>query len=328
MKLFFKTCLTTIGIFICSLIIAACHNSSNEKKIGVIVPLENKALDEIVAGFTEKLRHEFPAGIKIKIANAQGDMNLQRAIISQMKSEHYDLIAPIGTAATQMSLAMTKQQPIVSLAANYLQEDRAKLEACHLAVVHDEISPRQIVAFIHAVYPDIKQLTLIHSGTEKIYADVKVAIAAGKAFGINIKPKMSPTLNDLYSVANSIPQDSQGILILKDILIASGVNTLARTAERLHIPLIAADQGSVQEGAAFALGVYEKNIGIEGGKLAAKILAGKEACELNIVDMKTLTVFVNKNNLQKENQSVTAIESAAEKNKYTIAFTDKKNEAS
>ncbi|RDI44610.1 ABC transporter substrate-binding protein [Aquicella lusitana] len=298
--------------------LAGCGSSSHEKKVGIVVPLENKALDEIVAGFTETLRKTSSVPVKFKIANAQGDMNVQRAIIQQMRDEKYDIIAPIGTVATQMSAALIQQQPIISLAANFSQQDRLQRKTCNIAVVHDEISPRQTIAFIHEVYPQLTQLTLVHSASDKIFPEVKAAVEAGKEMGINIQPVMVPTLNELYSVANALPQNTQGILVLKDILIASGISTLEIAAQKHHIPLITADQGSVQDGAAFALGVHEREIGVEGAKLAAAVLSGQPVCSLPIVDMKRLTVFMNTAALAKENQSPAAIQAAAKKLNYKI----------
>ena len=99
MKIFIKTIkiILFLSLFICLFsLLAGCQPASNEKKIGIILPLENKSLDEIVAGFTETVRHESPIPVKFKVANAQGDLNIQRAIIQQMKTENYDVIVPIG----------------------------------------------------------------------------------------------------------------------------------------------------------------------------------------------------------------------------------------
>lgn len=313
-----KTVLLILCIGSLLTLLSSCQSSSNEKKIGIIVPLENKALDEIVAGFTETLRAQSHVPLKFHIANAQGDLNLQRAIIQQMKNAGEDIIVPIGTGATQMSASIIKQQPIVSLAANFSDTDRRHEKTCHVAVVHDEISPAQIIAFVHQVYPHISRLTLIHSASDKIFPDVKIAIDAGKKFGIAIHPMMAPTLNDLYSVAHAIPADTQGIVILKDILITSGISTLQTIAQERHLPLITSDQGSVQEGANFALGVHEREIGVEGGKLAAAILAGKSASQLPIVEMTHLTVFLNETSLSKNQQSAVPIKTAANQLHYAI----------
>lgn len=280
------------------------------------MPIEHKALDEIVAGFSNTLGKAYPHPIKIKVANAQGDLNLQRAIIQQMRDEKYALIVPIGTDVSQMSLAAIKQQPVLSLAATIVQDKANK--KCHVAIVHDEIPAEKIIKFIHTAYPTLTHLVLIHSPSEKVFPEIKSARIAAKQVGIEIKTLMVPTLNDLYSAAKQIPANAEGILVLKDHLIVSGISTLSLAAEKRHIPLITTDQGSVEAGAAFALGVHEREIGIAGAKLAEAILQGKAPCDLPIIYMTTLTVFVNKAVLLKEKQSLAALALAAEKEHYSL----------
>lgn len=311
-------------ILVISLFLISGCNQENSKqtKIGIIVPIEHTAMQEIVAGFSETLHEQYQKPVKIKVANAQGDANLQRAIIQQMNDQHYDIIIPIGLSATQMALSMVKQQAVLSLAADISEQDRQQMKSCNVAVVHDEIPPQKIVAFIHDAYPQITQIALIHSPSEKVFPEIKAAIASANQLGITVKPLMASTLPELYSIGNAIPSQTQAILVLKDHMIVSGISTLAKVANDRHIPLIASDQGSVQGGAAFALGVREKQIGIEGAKLAVQILQGKAACSLPITEMNKLSVFVNAKALQSENQSLEPIEAAAKKSNYPIGSID------
>lgn len=306
-------------LLFCSLL-SGCHSSANEKKIGIIVPLEHKAMNEIVSGFTETLNKKYSHPIKIKIANALGDLNLQRAIIAQMKNEHYDLIIPIGTVTTQMSAAIIKHQPIVSLAAIYSQKEREQRKACNLAIVHDEISTERILEFIHDVYPKLSHLVLVHSSSDKIFPEVAIAKQIGKKMGIEVKAMMVPTLNELYNISKAIPDNTEAILVLKDHLIVSGINTLQMLTEKRHIPLITSDQGSVESGASFSLSVHERDIGVEGAELALSILSGKKACDLPIVEMTKLVVFINQSVLLKENQSLDPIKKSAYKYHYAIEW--------
>lgn len=316
MKNGFPCVIQFILILFLPLTLVACHSHSNEKKIGIILPIEHQSLNEIVIGFKEGLKRETTLPAQIKVANAQGDINLQRAIIQQMKDQQYDLIVPIGLSTTEASLAMTRTQPILSLASSLNEGDRQKQKPCHLAVVQDEISPQKILAFIHAVYPNLTRLALIHSNGEKIFPDVKKAVAAGKALNITVKPMMVNTLQDLYNVTQAIPVNMQGILVLKDNLIVSGMTTLTILADKRNIPLIAADQGSVENGAAFALGMPEQKIGEEGAKLAALILAGRAICGLPIVEVSDLTVFINPSAMSKQRQTLQVVEAAAKNYNY------------
>lgn len=286
--------------------------------IGIIEPLEHKAMDEIVDGFSKTLHEQYHQPVIIKIENAQNDANLQRAIIQKLRDAKYTMIVPIGVGATQMTLAMVHQQNVISLASDLSEQDRKKLAHCQVAVVHDEISSQQLLSFIHAAYPKITELTLIHSSADKVFPEVKETIAAGKMLGINIHPIMVSSLPELYTATQSLPSNAQGIFILKDSLIVSGISTLAKTAEKHHIPLITSDEGSVENGAALALGVHEREIGVQGAKLAAAVLQGKSACDLPVVSMNNLTVFMNKQAMQQEGVNIKNIIDAANKSNYQV----------
>jgi len=284
-------------------------------KVGIIMPISHPAISAIISGFKEELQKQYGKPIDFKVTDAQHDSNLQRAIITQMRDQNYTLIVPIGTMVTQMTVAMVKQQPIVSLAANFSEADRKKLSSCNITVVHDEIPPTRSIEFIHAVYPQLKNIVLIHSADDKVFPEVKASQAAATQYGMQLKPIMVQNLPDMYTFAQSMPQDTQAIFILKDNMIASGISTLTKIATDRHIPLITSDQGTVENGASFALGVHEKQIGTEGARLAAQILAGKSACSLPIKDMTQLTVFINKKGLSQT--YIEAIIAAAKKIGYT-----------
>ncbi len=288
--------------------------------IGILEPLEHRAMDEIVQGFTNGLAKNYHLDYKIKVENAQNDTNLQRAILQKMRDAHYDLIVPIGTMPTQMAVSIIKEQPIVSLAASFTQQERNKLKPCRIAVIHDEIPPEKIVQFIHAMYPQMTNLMLIHSSSDKVFPDVAKAIAAGKQLGIQIGHIMVTSLPELMSSAQALPDSTQGILILKDSLIASGISTLVQVAASKKIPLIASDEGSVEGGAYMALGVKERDIGMEGAQLALQVLEGKSPCDIPIQELSQLSLFVNNNIPTLQNVEKNGLKNIAEKFGYKLEF--------
>ena len=81
--------------------------------------------------------------------------------------------------------------------------------------------------------------------------------------------------------------------MLKDELVVSGIRVLIQQAQRRQIPVIASDDGSVSNGAAFALGVKESDIGKYAAISTAKILKGTSASDIPQVLMDHYTVFIN-----------------------------------
>jgi len=277
------------------IILNGCEKSaSNKKRIGIVLPIEHQSLNEIVNGFEVTLTALYKKPIEFEVANAAGDINIEHAIITKMRDENYDLIVPIATSTSQMTVAIIKNKPIVALAADYPEKDRIPKQTCNIAVVDDEINKTQIIAFIHSAYPQLKTLTLIHSASDKIFPEVAEVKQAALRYGINLHVFMIQNLPDLYSVGEAIPNDSEAIFILKDSVIASGIETLIKIAAKHQIPLITSDDGTISKGASFAVGVHEKAIGSEGAKLASAILNGKNPCLLPITKMTKPTVFINK----------------------------------
>ena len=91
------------------------EKNSNTITIGIIEPIDHVAINEIVNGFSEHLKagNATPFKIKIKIENAQNDMNLQLVQLSKkMKNANYDVIVPNWyNFATQMTVNQT-QTPV------------------------------------------------------------------------------------------------------------------------------------------------------------------------------------------------------------------------
>ncbi|MGD9107847.1 MAG: ABC transporter substrate binding protein [Gammaproteobacteria bacterium] len=287
-------------------------------KVGVLVPMQHQAMDEIVAGFKNTLQQTYPGKITFLIKNAQGDANLQRSILQQFKQQHVDLYAPIATQPTQMTLAMVYDKPIVGIAAEYTEAQRKHRVPCNVTVVDDEIAVATQLQFMRKVIPNLKQITLVHSPSDKITPEVADCIKYAKAHGFKIQDLMVQQLADLYMVSKQISADSQAIYILKDNMVASGIRTLIKQAEISHIPVITSDDGTVQHGAAFATGVKEYQIGVEGAKLAAVVLKGGKINEVPIKKLDKLLVFINPKAAARQGIDVAKIKQVTQKEGYQI----------
>lgn len=310
-----KTFKSFLAIFLLAIIVAStlngCKQKHNVKRIGIVLPIEHQALNEIVAGFTSTLQTLYPHPLEFKIANAQGDMNTQRAIIEQMRDADYAMIVPIGTSTTQMTASLVEQKPVVALAAVYSEQERHVRKSCNVAIVDDEISNVQVMDFIHHVYPNLRTLALVHSAGDKIFPEVAETKLAAKNDNIEVHSFMVTNLAELYTIGQALPSSTQAIFILKDNMIASGIDTLISIAKVRHIPLITSDEATVEKGAAFAIGVHEKQIGEEGAKLATQILQGKSACQLASVKMTHPTVFINQTALPEKSSEQQTIKNVA-----------------
>lgn len=288
-------------------------------QIGILIPMEHAALRDIVAGFEQVVRAHYPnRSVHFNVQSAQGDIKLQRSIIELFVGQKMDMIVPVGTSATQMTLSLVKEQPIVSLAAQYTEAERQKREIKNMTGVLDEISGKKKLAFIKAIMPDIKTMTLIYnSANEKNYPEIVELKDYSKEIGITLQTITIQTLPELETASRAILLNTEAIFIGKDHLLASGIRMLVPIAAKRGIPLITSDEGTVAEGAAVALGVSERMIGIDGGKLAVKVLNGHPIKDLPMQEMASLAVFYNPSAAQ---QKITlgALQDYAKKNHTTL----------
>lgn len=230
--------------------------------------------------------------IDIEVKNAHSDPGIMLAIIKQMKDRSIDVIMPIGTSTTQMTLSHIKGTPVVGVAA--VVDSSASPFA---TAVNDEIP---ITASISRL-PKLRNITVIYSASEKIAPEIDELKAYSAKNGIALHLVMIQTLVELPIAVRSAPGDTQAFLILKDHLVVSGINVLVHEAAKRSIPVIASDEGSVTKGASLAIGVREKDIGIESGILARKILEGVSPDNIPHKAMDSFVVFVNEKAFAKQN---------------------------
>ncbi len=308
MKKQLKGLLAAILCGCCTLALAA------PKTIGILVPMELPAMDQIVGGYKQQLAKAYPGKVTLIIKNAQGNTDLQRAILQEFQQHNVDLIAPIGTDATQMALHMFHQKPIVAIAADMPNGKHFN----NATNVLDEVSVAKQIDYIHQAMPDLKKLTLVYSADERIFKQANQVIAAGKKDHIQVQKLMIEQLPDLYSVRQHIAANSQAIFILKDETVVSGIRALVQQAQQRHIPVIASDDGSVDKGAAFALGVRESDIGKIAANQTAKILKGTPAGNIPEFKMTHYTIFINLQSAKQQGVNVAQLKQVAKKLNYTV----------
>lgn len=276
------------------------------EKVGILVPMEHQALTDMVEGFKEALVGEYGGEIEIDVQNAQGDQIIQKAIINRFGSVDYRVVAAIGTATSQMMLKSIRNKPVVCLD---VTEDFSKTIKNATGLLEAKVKPS--FDFLLKFKPEIKSFTVIYSTLEKIHGQVAELKHLAQEKGIKVQAIMVQNISDLYTIGRQINAESEAILILKDHVVVSGVASLAKTAAKMKIPLIASDDGSVKGGAAFALGNSEKQIGFEGGKIAVKLLSGIKPEQIKMKPVANQSLFIKSSACKKQGVSLKALTLAA-----------------
>lgn len=280
--------ITLVAVLATFLFFFSQRERGDQMRIGIVVPIEHEAMDRMVAGFRAEIEREFGFSVKIDVQNAQGDESIQHAIIEKFRRQKFDLVVPIGTDVALMTLSKVKEQPVLALD---LAADAGLVASNFTAVYEADVEPS--VDFIYELYPQLHKMTIVYSPSPKIVGQVERVKDLVRARGGMVQPIMIQTLPDLFSIAGAVDRESELIFILKDHVVASGAAVLARSAERLAIPLITSDEGSVAAGATMAIGNSEEQIGIAGGRMAIEILRGAEPAAISPRSVDEQIVFIN-----------------------------------
>jgi len=289
--------------------------------VGIIIPLTHPAMDKIVEGFCAQLDKLLGKPCDYLVRDAQGDQNVQQpAIIDEMKRKNVDIIVPIGTLFTQMTLQKAPDVAVVALAAL-----PASIASAHnLATgVDDEIGSSETLKLIENIVPKLSKIAVIATQSEKTMPEIQAFRNAALNKGIAVQIIYVQTPSDIFLATHSIDSDAQAIHILKDHLVVNSIATLNQIAHDRKIPVIASDEGSVEQGASCALGVEEAGIGRAGAHLAFKVLTGTKPGDLGVKTLDELAVFVNKKGCKLQAASLDRIVAYATKANVKVIETSK-----
>ncbi len=283
--------------------------------IGIIIPLTHPSLEKIVHGFQAELSKRLGGKCTFLVRDAHGDQHIQQpAIIDEMKYKNVDLIVPIGTLCTQMTLQKAPETAIVALAAAPNTIAKGSLATG----IHDEIDEKTTCSFIQKVIPNISKYSIIATQSEKTLPEIEAIRHHSLNAGIAVQTIFVQTPSDIYLATHSVEADSQAIFVLKDHMVVSSIATIAQLGKERKIPVIASDEGSVANGASCALGVEEESIGKAGAEPAAQILSGTSPQDIPVRALSELVVFVNKRACKEQHMPTPTLESYAKDNKFKL----------
>lgn len=278
-------------------------NNSDNKKIGVLQPVEHASLDAAFKGFKEGLAENgFKEGenLTIEYSNAQNDQAQLKSMSEKLVKDKPDLLLGIGTPAAQSLLNETTEISITVTAVTDLVA--AKLVASNekpggnVTGTTDMVAIDKQIELLLSIVPDAKTIGIMYNAGEsnsKTQADL--AEKALKDAGVKIKILTANSTNDVQQVTTSLAKDVDGIYISTDNTFASAAAVIGEVAKEKKIPIVAGSIEQVENGALATIGINYTDLGKQTGAMAAKILKGEaEPATMPVQKANDLELFVNK----------------------------------
>lgn len=305
-----KKGLFSLAVFaVCALMLVACGGkgatTGGEKKVykvGIVQLVEHEALDSANKGFVDGLAEAgFKEGENVIFdrQNAQGDQANLKNIADRFVNEDSDLILAIATPAVQTVAATTKDIPILGTAVtDYVA---AKLVASNekpggnVSGTTDMNPVKEQLDLLLKIVPDVKNLGVIYTSSE-VNSEIQVQILKdyAKTKNITVVEVTISNVNDIQQAAQNLVGKVDAVYVPTDNMVASAMPTLTQITTANKIPVLCGEANQVKSGGLITVGIDYYKLGVQTGKMAAKVLSGEaEVGNMPIEAQTEFAVVVN-----------------------------------
>jgi putative tryptophan/tyrosine transport system substrate-binding protein len=260
--------------------------------IGIGQFAEHGSLDNCKNGFLEGLKQEgFVEGDNLKVLfdNAQADGGTATQIAKNFVANKVNLIAAIATPMAQSSFSATKDTDIPVIFTAVTDPIAAELANSdgtpngNTTGTSDKLPVEKQLEMIRAILPNAKKIGIMYSTSEvnSVSAIEEYKAAAGN-YGFEIVESGISTTADIPLAADNLLEKVDCINNLTDNTVVSSLPIILDKAAKKNIPVFGSEVEQVKIGCLATVGLDYFDLGVQTGKMAAKVLKGeKKASEMN-----------------------------------------------
>jgi putative ABC transport system substrate-binding protein len=271
-------------------------------KVAVTAIVEHPALDAARDGVKEGLAAEgFTDGKEIDFIyqSAQGQPATAAQIAKQFVGDAVTIIVPISTPSAQAALAATRDIPIVftavtdPVAAELVPS--LKAPGGNITGISDMSPMADHVALIKEITPNVKTLGVLFNPGEANSVSLvnRLKEVAGPA-GLTIVEAPVTKSADVQAAARGLVGNVDAMYVPTDNTVVSALEAAIAVAEENDIPFYSGDTDSVNRGTLASIGFNYFDVGVETGKLVARVLKGEKPGDIDVTFASGTDLFVNK----------------------------------
>lgn len=289
---------------------SAVETNGSEKtyKIGITQIADHPSLDNCRTGFIEGLKAEgFIEGknVTFDYKSAKGEISTANTIATSFVGNNYDLICAIATpsAQTAYTAATEKKIPVIfsavsdPVAAKLV--DTLEKPGKGSTGTSDVIPVEKQLEMIRAFMPNAKKIGILYNTSEPNSAtQISMYEAAAAKFNFEIVKVGVAAQADIPMATDSILSKVDCITNLTDNLIVSNLQTVLGKANEKKIPVFGSEEEQVKNGCLASQGIDYLKLGIQTGKIAARVLKGEDINNIGVETIKESNLVVNENTLK------------------------------
>ncbi|AHM57942.1 ABC-type uncharacterized transport system, periplasmic component (plasmid) [Peptoclostridium acidaminophilum DSM 3953] len=276
-------------------------SGSKTYKIGITQIVEHPALDDSRKGIIDALKEEgFVEGenLEIDFQNAQGDMPTAQTIAEGFVSAKKDMIVALSTPSSQAAVNATKEITIVFTAVT--DPVGAGLVASlekpggNVAGISAAAPTEKQFELLKTLVPNAKKVGILYNTSEaNSIFQVNTAKAISSKFGIGIVEIGITSSNDIDQSLSSVMGKIDVLYTPTDNIVSSSMPMVVNKCIENKLPLIAAEEAAVKAGALATDGINYYNLGLQTGKIAARILRGEAPQDIPVGAPENTELVIN-----------------------------------
>ncbi|WP_124067941.1 ABC transporter substrate-binding protein [Clostridium sp. E02] len=283
---------------------AADSTGNQTYTIGIGQFAEHGSLDNCREGFLKGLQEEGieeGKNLTVMYENAQADGGTASQIINNFITKKADLICAIATPMAQAAYSGAKKKdiPVIftavtdPVAAALAKEDGTPVGK--ITGTSDKLPVEKQLEMIRTILPDAKTIGILYSTSEiNSEAAIKEYKAAAAEYGFEIVEGPVTAAADIPLAADNILTKVDCLNNLTDNTVVSSLPMILDKAAKKNIPVFGSEIEQVKIGCLAAMGLDYVDLGMQTGKMAAKVLKGESnADELNFEIIKDAAFYGN-----------------------------------
>jgi len=299
-KKFLSAFATAAIVGVSALLPLAAQADSKSVKITAIV--EHPALDAVRKGVKDVLAENgFKVGENLdwEFQSAQGDVGIAGQIAKKFVGAAPDVIVAIATPSAQAAVASARSRiPVVfsavtdPVAAKLVKSWKAS--GGSVTGVSDMLPLEKHLELITDSVDGVKSIGVPYNPGETnavVLVENFKKIAESK--GIEVVTASAPSSGDVLMAVRSLVGKVDAIYVTTDNTIVSAFESVVKVGIDAQIPVFAGDTGSVERGAAAALGFNYYDIGRQTGQIVLDVLKGKNAGDIDVQGVEKTNLHIN-----------------------------------
>lgn len=302
-----KKLLSFILLTITTITLTGCFTTTTKDTqmitIGLTQFADHPSLDNCRNGFIEGMKQSGyieNQNVKYEYQSAQTDMNIASSIAQNFAAKNVKLILAVATPSAQATYAVAKEKDIPLVFSAVSDPVAAKLATTFenhekgVTGTSDMLPVKKQLEMIRKFLPNAKKIGILYN-TSEVNSEAQIQSFKNQAsnYGFEIITQGISQESDVAQAIDTILPKVDCINNLTDNLVVANLPILLEKANAKKIPVFGSEEEQVKNGCLASEGLDYFALGIETGKMAARVLNGENIDNIPIKSIEDSSTFYN-----------------------------------